>query len=377
MKIYDTNCLLYHPEVLQANRDEIVVPLIVLNELERLKNGRSDTSYTARRAIRNIINLEIECRDFGYYDKEYADKPLIEISLDNEDVELYTNDYSMYKKGKGLGANIIHFDPEIDTYSGVIERELGTDKYKKFMDNNNIGWGHERLNENQYIDFGRALGRYNGGEVRKVSWHNRHKLSGIEELNRRQIMAYDLLFDDSVKVVVLWGVAGTGKTALAIKSAIQLAQQERYENVLLSRPNVQTGEELGILPGGIADKQDPYIMPFKDNMKSFQLKTVPQIQPLQTVKGRDIKDTFYVVDEAQDISPNNMKMLVERMGKGSKLVLTGDVRQVDKRGLTPNYNGITFVADKLKGNRLFGCVELNEVERSEVAKLGNLLRNVG
>lgn len=375
MKIYDTNCLLYHPEVLTESPGEVVVPFIVLNELDRLRHGkRKDSRYTARRAVRNIIDLDIECQDFGFGNEKYADDPLIEIVLENQGLDLYTNDYSMFKKGEARGASIYHYDPEIDTYTGIVRRELKGDKYKKFLENNNIGWGHEKLYENQFVDFDNALGRYQDGQIRKVSWHNRHKIAGIDELNRRQIMAYDVLFDPKIKVVILWGVAGTGKTALAIKSAIQQAQQEVYENVLLSRPNVQMGEELGILPGGINDKQSPYIMPFEDNMKSFQIKTVPEIQPLQTVKGRDIKDTFYVIDEAQDIPPNNIKMLVERMGKGSKLVLTGDVRQVDKRGLTPNYNGITFASNRLKESRITACVELDEVERSETAKLGELLR---
>jgi PhoH-like ATPase len=372
LNIFDTNCLLYHPEVLSEYKD-VVVPYTVLDELDKIKaDGRRsrDTRYIARRATRLIRELDIKCEDFGFEDT-YADLALLlDLSRDNT---VYTKDMLLYEKGKALNRDIVYFEPELDTYTGVVKRKLPTDKYDKFMEHNNIGW-EEDLPQNQFVDFGRALGRYKDGQIFKISWRNSHKIAGIDELNRRQIMAYDVLFDPKIKVVVLWGVAGTGKTALAIKSAIQLAQQEEYENVLLSRPNVEVGEELGILPGGINDKQSPFIQPFRDNMKSFQMKTVPQIQPLSTVKGRDIKDTFYIIDEAQDIPPNRMKMLVERMGENSKLIITGDIRQVDKRGLTPKYNGISFVANRLKGQELFACIELDEVERSEVSKLGELLR---
>ena len=134
MKVYDTNCLLYHPEVLKDEPDEVVVPFIVLNELDRLRHGsRKDSRYTARRAIRNIIDLDIECLDFGFSDEKYADDPLIEIVLEDSSLELYTNDYSMFKKGEARGANIHHYDPEIDTYTGVVNRKLNGDKYKKFF----------------------------------------------------------------------------------------------------------------------------------------------------------------------------------------------------------------------------------------------------
>ena len=353
--------------------EDVIIPYTVLDELDNIKADRRrdrETRYVARRAVRLIKDLDIPCKDFCS-DRVTADETfLFDVA---ERHTIYTKDMLLYEKGKAMERDIRYFDPEIDTYTGVIERTLTPSEFQKFMEHNNIGWD-EDLPQNQFIDFGDALGRYKDGQVFRVSWSNKKKISGIDELNRRQIMAYDILFDESIKVIVLWGVAGTGKTALAIKAAIQMTDHEIYENILLSRPNVQIGEELGILPGNIEEKQSPFIQPFRDNMKSFQLSAIPEIQPLSTVKGRDIKDTIYIVDEAQDIPPKNMKMLVERMGHNSKLILTGDTRQVDKRGLTPKYNGISFVANRLKGQDIFACIELTDIERSDIAKLGELLR---
>jgi PhoH-like ATPase len=372
LKIYDTNCLIDNPSLIQKNKDEIIVPFIILDELDGLKNSKN-VGYNARTVLRAIKKYNIKCQNFKL-SEQVVDKALLDICRIHE-LELITGDYRVYLEGKENNIKCEHYQPDINTYTGVVKRKLTPDEYNQLQEHNSVGWSKEKLHENQYVDCDSILARYRSGTLHKVSWSNKHKIQGIDELNRRQVMAYDAIFNPDITTVILWGVAGTGKTALAIKSAIQLAQQERYSNVLLSRPNVQIGEELGILPGGIKEKQDPFIKPFEDNMKSFQMKTVPEIQPLQTAKGRDIKDTFFIIDEAQDIEPDKMKMLVERMGKGSKLVLTGDVRQVDKRGLSPAYNGLSFVANRLKGSRLTACVELDKVERSESAKeLGELLR---
>jgi PhoH-like ATPase len=349
-----------------------VIPYSVLEELDQIKfdNRRSrETKYVARRAVRNLVDYNIECKDFN---NEYniADDDLLEISqLDC--YKVYTGDLLLVKKGKALNANIELFDPEIDTYTGIVERDLSPKDYNKFIENGNIGWGHEELYHNQFIDFGEVLGQYRDGQVFKVSWNNARKVRDIKELNRRQILAYELLQDQSVTVAVLWGRAGTGKTALATKTAFDFVQKSYYDKVMISSPNVQVTEELGFLPGGIEEKQAPYIQPFADNMESYQLNA--QIQPLSTVKGRDIKDTLYIIDEAQDIPPSHMKLLVERIGKGSKVIFTGDVRQIDKAGLTPHYNGITFLTNRLKGQEGFGCIELDEIERSDTAKLGRFL----
>ena len=370
MNIFDTNCLLYHPEIFE-DFENVVIPYTVLEELDKLKTDKI-TGYTARRAVRKIKDNNIRCRDFNK-SHDFTDDALLEIIEENGGT-LYSNDYLVYLKGKARELNVQLYDPQLDTYKGVVEKQIEPSQLDKMMKHNNIGWSGENLDVNTYIDFNKVIGKYKEGTVFKIPWSNKHKVNGIDTLNNRQIMAYDALTDSSIKVVVLWGKAGTGKTALATKLAMQQMRSEKYDNVLLSRPNIEIGEELGILPGGIEDKQSPFIAPFKDNMSSIQLSSVPEIQPLSTVKGRDIKDTFYVIDEAQDIPPENIITLVERMGEGSKIIFTGDVRQIDKNGLTPKYNGITFLSNALRGSELFACIELTEVERSETAKLGDKLR---
>lgn len=371
--IFDTNCLLYNPEVL-TEYDNVVIPLIVIKELDRLKRSRSrNTKYTARRASRMIFNNNIECKDFGYVKEEdYADVPLLEIAQ-KEDYKVYTKDRNIVLQAQALEeCDVEYYEPIETTYTGIVERELTEDKLNKFMEHNSTGWSHEKLKYNQYIDFGRALGVYRDGTVFRVSWSNARKVKGIKELNRRQVLAYDLLNNPKITVACIWGRAGTGKTALAIKSALELTQRGKYETIVLSRPNIQRGKELGILPGEIEDKQAPYMQPFRDNISNSNINF--EIQPLQTVKGRDIKNAIYIIDEAQDIPPEEIKPLVERISRGSKIIFTGDSDQIDNKALTPKYNGITHLVDRLKGQKLFGCIKLDKVERSETAKLGELLR---
>ena len=364
--VVDTNLILDNPNIL-LERENIIVPLSVVEELDNFKNDKR-LGFFAREATRIMIDNDIKVKGFNVHS---TDNLLVYLS--NNGYKVLTRDYNVYlkcnKDNRGL------YQQDDDLYEGLTELPLDPELVDELYDKDKVrcddGWYYE----NQFIDAGNVIARYSNGYLYRVDWDK--KLEGIEKLNRQQIMAYDLLFDPKIKIVLLWGSAGTGKTSLAIKSAFSMVKSEMYNEILLSRPKIETGnkeERLGILPGDKFDKLSEHIMPFKDNMNSFQYEIIPDVQPLTTIKGRDIKNTFYIIDEAQDIRPRDIIPIIERIGSGSKVVFTGDPNQIDVSSLNLNHNGVTFLSNALKGDDLFGCVRLIKNERSEVAQKGDLLR---
>lgn len=378
--VIDTNITLRHLENMHREyKDNLVIPYIVLGELDKAKNRNDELGYKARKATRYIIEKDIRVENFYNYHKSEleVDNKLIKISTISQ-TKVLTKDLLLYLKAKSKGDEHsveLFSEAKKEVYTGIKKDLTLTNKQKGKLYKNGYIKTKLDMHENQFAYLDDIIVRYKQGKLIKVGWNK--GVQGFDKLNARQIMAHELLYDKDVRVIALWGKAGTGKTAMAIKSAITMANEELYSNVLLSRPTIQNGikeEKLNTLPGNIEDKQAPFMQPFKDNMDSFQTLLVPEIQPLTTIQGRSIKDTLYIIDEAQNIKPRDIPSIVERMGKKSKLVLTGDPRQIIRNDLNYNNNGLSFLVNTLKGDKLFGCVNLTKVERGEIAKLGDKLR---
>jgi len=232
------------------------------------------------------------------------------------------------------------------------------------------------VKENQFFDADRLILRRKDGKMFLINWDDKYALSKDFKLNRRQLMAFDLLMDKTVSVNAIWGKYGTGKTSLVIRTALRLFNKDMYKKIIVSRPKIETGfkeENLGTLPGDVLEKYSPFLKCFEDNATRTQFNMF-EVQPLTTIKGRDIKDTIFIIDEAQDISPDKMPMIIERLGKNSKLILLGDPNQIDNRGLTKFNNGLIFTINNLKDYENFGSIQLVENERSKTAMLGEELR---
>lgn len=380
--IVDTNMLLHHLyEVLE--RDNVCIPYVVLGELDEMKQDNDAQGFKARRAVRAIIQNEIKTRYFEegivWDENTSVDDKLVHYCTYTP-TKLVTNDFLLSLRADAKGGNCeLYTLKEREVYEGVKEGVLPEETINDLYEHGRADACELDLdlNENEFFDTGKVIAKYRDGVLFKVGYNK--TVRGFDKLNRRQLMAYDLLYDPKVKVVILWGKAGTGKTALSIKSAIQMQNQEDYIDVLLSRPTVQNGtkeEKLATLPGDVESKQAPFMKPFQDNMDSFQTLNVPSIQPLTTIQGRSIKDTFYIIDEAQNIAPTDMPHIVERMGEESKLIISGDPRQIIRRDLNYNHNGISFASNSLKESELVGCVHLTDNERSEMSKLGDVMREV-
>jgi PhoH-like ATPase len=230
--------------------------------------------------------------------------------------------------------------------------------------------------------------------------HRRGPVFGIMPRNLQQTMAFDLLLDDSIKLVSLIGAAGTGKTLLAIAAGMtKVLNDQTYQKLLCARPIMPLGRDIGYLPGDKDQKLTAWMQPIFDNMayllsnrlsgsgdggehKSHAtLSSVEQritqlvdsgqvvLEPLTYIRGRSIPHQFMIVDEAQNLTPHEVKTIASRVGEGTKLVLTGDATQIDNPYLDSSSNGLSYVVERLKGKTIVGHVTLAKSERSELASL--------
>jgi PhoH-like ATPase len=214
----------------------------------------------------------------------------------------------------------------------------------------------------------------------------------IHPRNREQTFALDALLDDSIKLVTLVGKAGTGKTLLAIAAGLhKTAEENVYNRLLVSRPVFPMGKDLGFLPGDIEEKLTPWMQPIFDNVelllsghetekrhskgyKELMAMGIMEIEPLTYIRGRSIPNQYLIVDEAQNLTPHEIKTIVTRAGEGTKVVLTGDPYQIDNPYVDSSSNGLTYVVERFKEQTISGHVTMMKGERSELAELAaNLL----
>ena len=212
---------------------------------------------------------------------------------------------------------------------------------------------------------------------------------GIKPKNAEQAFAFHALLNNNVKLVALQGVAGTGKTLLALAAALE--QEKQFNQIILARPIVPlSNKDIGFLPGDANDKISPYMEPLWDNLKYIKSqfgenekkhKAIVDMQesgkiiitPLAFIRGRSLSNIMFIVDEAQNLSPHEVKTIITRAGENTKIVFTGDVHQIDTPYLDENSNGLAYLIDKLKNQVLFSHVKLEKGERSELANLANEL----
>ena len=208
---------------------------------------------------------------------------------------------------------------------------------------------------------------------------------GVSPRNEEQVFAMDAVMNKDVELVSLTGTAGTGKTLIAVAGA--LAQADYYEQILVARPVITLqNEELGFIPGTVEDKLAPFMQPLYDNIavikKNFGISSKENIKieemlrtkkleiaPLAYIRGRSLQNTFFIIDEAQNLTPHEVKTIITRAGEGTKIVFTGDVQQIDQPYLDKYSNGLTHISDKLYGEKLFEHVNLIMGERSRLSEL--------
>ena len=423
--IIDTNVLVHRPDAFLSFRDSLVViPLWVFEELDNLKRDHAGRGRSARQAIR-YINEFSKKGDLqsgvklpsggtlmvGFIGEVKIPKDMSLEKMDNKiilcalsymqagnDVFFVSKDINARIKASVLGLKAVDYEKNKVSmehlYDGVVEAQIDDAMLTDFQMSGRLPWEEKPLFPHQYVLFRQEkegnktlhIGRWlvEEGLLRYVeSWQE--PVMGIKPLNVKQRMAFDLLMDDSIPLVTLVGKAGTGKTLLAMAAALKKTLEEKqYSRVLVSRPIIPMGQDLGYLPGQKQAKMSHWMQPVFDNLefiidsaKQQNLKSIDQllnnkvmeIEAITYIRGRSLPRQYIIIDEAQNLTPHEVKTIVSRAGDGSKVVLTGDPYQIDSPYLDAESNGLTYLVEAFKGQNLAGHISLAKSERSPLAEL--------
>lgn len=433
--VLDTNVLLHDYKcIFNFQENNVIIPITVLEELDKFKKGNDIINYHAREFTReldklsgdNLFNggvslgkglgkLSIETgKPFSTaiqtsFPENTPDHRILAIAehvhRNNRDsmVVFISKDINLRMKAKSIGVmaqdyetdkvrNIDEIYKSVSTIEGIDDQLIK--KLYEAPDGVPVKSFKLKIkpSANQYYIFkgssSSALAYFNpqAGNISRVI---KQKTYGIEPRNAEQTFALDALLREDVQLVSLTGKAGTGKTLLALAAALQ--QRQQYTQIFLARPIVPlANRDIGFLPGDIKEKIGPYMLPLFDNLdviknkfsqtsKEFvkieeMLKTEKLIiTPLAYIRGRSLSRIFFIVDEAQNLTPHEIKTIITRAGEGTKMVFTGDIEQIDSPYLDEKSNGLSYVTDKMIGQDLFAHVNLVKGERSYLAELASHL----
>ncbi|MDO9181295.1 MAG: PhoH family protein [Bacteriovorax sp.] len=430
--VLDTNVLLFDPTAFRKfGKNTVFIPLIVIEEIDRFKKDQNENGRSARNFSRYIDDLRSRgsladgvVLDSGgtliiSVDRRVDSKNLpIDVSindnlilssalafkLEGTDVLLVTKDINLRLKADILGVPAEDYgtlDIALDElYSGQRVFEISADRLKEYETGRFLALDEEEqfgVFPNEYFilqEFHnprrRLLGRFHQGKKGIVPLISlREGIWGIYPKNVEQQFALDALLNDEIALVSLVGKAGTGKTLLAIAAGLEKTiAQGKYSRLLVSRPIQPMGRDLGYLPGDVNEKLAPWMQPIFDNMDFLFNQNRKQagtsyeelinqgmlhIEPLTYIRGRSIPGQYLIVDEAQNLSPHEVKTIVTRAGEGTKIVLTGDCQQIDSPYLDETNNGLAYVVDRLKTEDIIGHSTLRVGERSPLSEVASKL----
>ncbi len=430
--VLDTNVLLHDPKALEKFEDnDIYIPIVVIEEIDRFKKDMNELGRNARYVARFLDSL----REVGRLDEgvklgenlgtlrivfsrkqvdlwpqigNAADNAILNVALEltkekesiGETVIFVTKDANLRIKADAIGVKAEDYKSDrveiTELYSGEIDYYCSGALISGIYEEGVIQRPEElELLPNQFVTLinsenpkNTALARYYktgeyGTDVLKLI-EPVMDVWGISPRNKQQSFAFELLLDPSVSLVTLVGKAGTGKTLLAIASGLmQVADEDTYKRLLISRPVIPMGRDIGFLPGDIESKMGPWMKPLYDNLdfiisrneeysvpsyKELENQNILQVEPLTYIRGRSIPEQFIIIDEAQNLTPLEVKTIITRAGEGTKIVLTGDPYQIDNPYVDSNTNGLSYLVEHFKGEPIFGHITLIKGERSYLAE---------
>ena len=428
--VLDTNVLLHDARAVYAFADNnVIIPIYVIEEVDTFKKDQSELGRNARQVARLLdqhrsdgglshpqplenggtvrVALSRTPIKNPSYDSRSMDQRILEIAIEVRDSDLktptilVTKDVNMRVRGDALGLASVDFDPERvsldELYAGNRDLTVAAGTIDKFYTDGAVTIDAPGVHANEYLtlkdESGKsALTRWDKTTGKAVPVKKlREGVWGIKPRNKEQHFALDLLLNDDIKLVTLVGKAGTGKTLLAIAAGLQKVTEDQvYSKLLVSRPIFPLGRDVGYLPGTIEEKLNPWMQPIYDNLELLlginkadkkdgrsyaelvDLGFV-EIEPLTYIRGRSLPNVFMIVDEAQNLTPHEVKTIVTRAGEGTKIILTGDPYQIDHPYLDSSNNGLTTVAERFKLEALAGHVILTKGERSPLAELATQL----
>ncbi len=434
--VLDTNVLLHDPQAfLKFSDNTVIVPLTVIEEIDRFKKEQSETGRNARQISRMIDEFRLTAKlvegvplenggllKVAIYNTallqklppelraERGDNCILAVAkglqddMPDERVIFVTKDINLRIKADTIGMRAEDYQNDKvsleDLYTGSTELLVDKEHVDLFYSQGYLDTDVE-LFANQGVTLVNeanpsqtALGRYDAVRRQLVPLIKIPKegVWGIIPRNREQHFALDLLLNDEIQLVSLVGKAGTGKTLLAIAAGLlKTADENAYHRLLVSRPVFPMGRDLGFLPGDVEEKLAPWMQPIFDNVELLLSSYdevgkrkrgyrelidmgLMEIEPLTYIRGRSIPKQYMIVDEAQNLTPHEIKTIITRAGEGTKIVLTGDPQQIDNPYVDSASNGLSYSVERLKGQEIAGHSTLSRGERSPLAELAaNLL----
>ena len=431
--VLDTNVLLYDPNALEVFEDnELVIPITVIEEVDRFKKDLNETGRNARLVSRRLDELRAQGRLSRGVPLPSGGKLRVEIptgteqkvpsilmnhSNDNQiinvahklaqvaepgDVILVTRDTNMRIKADSLGIQAedyehahIHID---ESYTGVREVTVAGERLSELYSQGWLAWEDGEAYPNQFLILKAeenasqtGMARYDQKQKRlRLVGKHREGVWGIFARNKEQLFVLDMLMDDSVHLVTIDGMAGTGKTLMAIACGLKkVADDREFRRLVVSRPIFPLGRDMGFLPGDVSEKLNPWMKPIFDNLDlllgehdrddrrgggqpSYQAlldQGILEVEPLTYIRGRSMPRQYLVVDEAQNLTPHEVKTVLTRAGEGTKIILTGDPYQIDNPYVDSTSNGLTYVVERFKESQAAGHITLRKGERSQLAEL--------
>jgi PhoH-like ATPase len=431
--VLDTNVLLHDYRAIYAfQENDIVIPITVLEEVDKFKKGHDQINYNAREIVRELDKLAGDAlfdkgislgkgrgKLFIETGRAFSDKMNLSfgemipdhrilsitenVQEDNTEckVALVSKDINLRMKAKSLGLNAEDYQNDkvesIDKLEEGIKVEDQIEDVliaKLYEDKKGVSIDEFKFRKppvaNEYSilksDRSSVISYYDPREklIKRVS---KRRMYGIEPRNAEQTFAMHALTNKDVQLIAITGKAGTGKTLLALAAA--LSQEKEFSQILLARPIVAlANKDMGFLPGSDKDKIRPYMQPLFDNLTVIkqalhghgdEVSKIEQmlkderlmISPLAYIRGRSLANVYFIIDEAQNLTPHEVKTIITRAGEGTKIVFTGDVQQIDSPYLDTMSNGLTHLTDKMDGQEIFTHINLVKGERSKLAELAS------
>ena len=427
--IIDTSVLLYDKSALfNLSGNDIVIPLVVLEEIDKFKSREGILGEYARFINRflddlrklgslhegvyheeNDINIkvksEVDWEGLNGLDLKYNDNIIIATvnnivknNTEYDHIALITKDINLRVKCDAVGIRSDDYNADYkfiesdNLYPGYKEIIVDSEIINKAYSGNHLKLSEEIFEDKKILENEFVILKTNDGSSQSCLMKRRDKnlviletkqelyrLSSIEAKNKEQIFALELLLDEEIPLVTLTGIPGSGKTYLALMTSLKAIEKEDKKRIIFTRPIQTVGKDLGYLPGSLNEKMSPWLAPIVDNFRNqfgdlmyFDLmmeKGQIDVAPLSYIRGRSFNDSIIIVDEAQNATVHELKTVITRTGKNSKIILLGDIDQVDLAYVNKFSNGLTIVIEKLKEENITGHVNFTKGYRSELANI--------
>lgn len=429
--ILDTTVVLYDAQaIFKFDDNNVIIPIPVIEDVDHFKKDLSEIGRSARQLSRylDILREQASVTEGIKLDnggmlfvrlsagstmnrlpdelrERRRDNLILAIALEikqNSKVPtiFVSKDINLRIKANALGLTVEDYESDKvdinELYQGYTEITLSETEFTRFRESSFCPYADSTIFPNEFVVmhneadpsqvlFGR-YGKQQKGFVRLIS-EDHVGAWRITPKNREQIFAMDALLNENIQLVTLVGKAGTGKTLLAIAASLYLTvDRNAYSRVLVSRPTMPMGKDIGFLPGGIEEKLTPWMYPIVDNVEFLMRREnrssrhvrgfrelvdmgILVIEPLTYIRGRSIHSQFVIIDEAQNLTPHEIKTIITRVGEGTKIVVTGDPYQIDNPYIDSSSNGLTYLVEKFKDQEISAHITLTKGERSTLSEI--------